>query len=81
MDYPNNNLFWVEGYSGDWFAIVEVYEPLPLNVKTFTFIVPEGEPFQAWGANWSGEVIPNLDVEQLRKNQKLFEYHPRVVVK
>jgi hypothetical protein len=81
MDYPNNNLFWVEGYSGDWFAIVEVYEPLPLNVKTFTFIVPEGEPFNAWGANWSGEVIPNLDVEQLRKNQRLFEYHPRVVVK
>jgi hypothetical protein len=81
MDYPNNNLFWVEGYSGDWFAIVEVYEPLPLNVKTFTFIVPEGEPFQAWGANWRGDVIPNLDVEQLRKNQRLFEYHPRVVVK
>ena len=81
MYYPNNNLFWVEGYSGDWFAIVEVFEPLPLNVKTFTFISPEGEPFQAWGANWSGEVIPNLDVEQLRKNQRLFEYHPRVVVK
>lgn len=81
MDYPNDNLFWVEGYSGDWFAIVEVYEPLPPNVNTFTFISPEGEPFSAWGANWSGEVIPNLDVEQLRKNQKLFEYHPRVVVK
>lgn len=81
MDYPNNNLFWVEGYSGDWFAIVQVFEPLPPSVKTITYIVPEGEPFKAWGANWRGEVIPNLDVEQLRKNQRLFEYHPRVVVK
>ena len=81
MDYPNNNLFWTEGFSGDWFAIVEVFDPIPPSVKTITYIVPEGEPFQAWGANWRGDVIPNLDVEQLRKNQRLFEYHPRVVVK
>ena len=27
------------------------------------------------------EVIPNLEVSQLRKNQKLFDYRPRVVVK
>ena len=81
MGYPNNDLFWVEGYSGDYFAIVLMFEPLPLNVGTLTYISPEGEPFEMWGADWEGEVIPNLQVSQLRKNQKLFDYRPRVVVK
>lgn len=81
MGYPNDNIFWLEGYPGDYFAIVLIFEPLPLNVKTFTYIDPEGEPFDAWGADWSSEVINDLDVSQLRRNQKLFEYRPRVVVK
>lgn len=81
MGYPNNKLFYVDGCSGDYFAIVLIFEPLPLRVENVTYIVPEGEPFEVWGANWSGNVIPNLEVSQLRKNQKLFEYHPRVVVK
>ncbi len=81
MGYPNDNIFWLEGYPGDHFAIVEVFEPLPLDVATFSYIEPEGEPFNAWGADWSGEVIPDLDVQLLRDNQHLFEYHPRVVVK
>lgn len=81
IGYPNDDLFWLEGYPGDYFAIVLIFEPLPSHVANFTYIVPEGEPFNMWGANWSGEVIPNLEVSQLRKNQKLFEYHPRVVVK
>ena len=81
MGYPNNDMFWVEGYSGDYFAIVLMFEPLPLNVGTFTYISPDGEPFEMWGADWEGEVIPNLEVSQLRKNQKLFDYRPRVVVK
>lgn len=81
MGYPNDDMFWVEGYSGDYFAIVLMFEPLPLNVGTFTYVSPEGEPFEMWGAEWEGEVIPNLEVSQLRKNQKLFDYRPRVVVK
>lgn len=81
QDYPNGNLFWVRGNTGDWIAFMKVYEPLAPDVKTINYIVPEGEPFKAWGANWSGTVISNLNVEDLRKNQKLFEYHPRVVVK
>ena len=80
LDYPNGNIFWVSGNSGDWIAFVKVYEPLDPNVRTINYIVPEGEPFKAWGANWSGTVESNLDVEALRKNQRLFEYHPRVVV-
>jgi len=80
QDYPNGNLFWVSGNSGDWIAFVKVYEPLAPGVRTINYIVPEGEPFKAWGANWSGTVESNLDVEQLRRNQKFFEYHPRVVV-
>ncbi len=80
QDYPIGNIFWVRGNTGDWIAFVKVYEPLAPGVKTINYIVPEGEPFKAWGANWSGTVESNLDVEGLRQNQKLFEYHPRVVV-
>lgn len=81
MGFPNDKLFWIEGYPGDYFAIVLVFEPLPLYVDTFTYIEPEGEPFEMMFANWDGEVITNLEVSQLRNNQKLFDYHPRVVVK
>ena len=80
MGYPNDLLFWLEGYPGDYFAIVLVFDPLPSHVEILTYVVPEGEPFSAWGANWSGQVISNLSVEQLRENQRLFEYHPREVV-
>ena len=79
-DYPLGEIYWVEGYSGDFIATLKVYEPLPLDVETITYIEPDGEPFTAWGANWRGETTPNISVEQLRKNQRLFEYHPRVVV-
>lgn len=81
MGYPNQDLFWLEGFPGDYFAIVLIFEPLPLHVDTFTFVQPEGEPFEMWGANWDGEVISGLEVDKLRDNQKLFEYRPRTVVK
>ena len=80
MDYPDDTLFWVQGMSGDYFAIVLIFEPLPLNLATITYIVPEGEPFKANFANWSGEVRPDLSIKELRANQKLFEYFPRKVV-
>lgn len=81
LNYPNDRLFWLEGYPGDYFAMVLVFDPLPPHVDAFTYVVPEGEPFSAWGANWSGEVISNLSIRQLRENQRLFEYHPREVVR
>lgn len=80
MDYPDDTLFWVQGMSGDYFAIVLIFEPLPLTLDTITYIVPEGEPFKANFASWSGEVKPNLSIKELRDNQKLFEYFPRKVV-
>ena len=80
LDYPNGPLFWVQGMSGDYFAIVLIFDPLPLTIDTITYIVPEGEPFKANFASWSGEVKANLSVSQLRDNQKLFEYFPRKVV-
>ncbi len=79
--YPTGPLFWVEGYSGDFFAMVMEFEPLPLSVSSFSYIEPPGEPFRAWGANWSGTVLSNLNVETLRANQRLFAYLPRVIVK
>ena len=78
--YPDDTLFWVQGMSGDYFAIVLIFEPLPLSLETITYIVPEGEPFKANFANWSGEVRPDLSVKELRQNQRLFDYHPRVIV-
>ncbi len=78
---PLGETFFMEGHAGDYIAYLEVYEPLPLSTTTFTCIVPEGEPFNAWGANWSGQTLRNLSVRQLRENQKLFGYHPRIIVK
>ena len=80
QDYPNDNLFWVEGVTGDHFAIVYVFEPIPLHIENVTLVVPEGEPFAMWGANWSGKV-ESLNINELRQNQRLFDYHPREVVK
>jgi len=80
LDYPFSNLFWNEGLSGDYFAIVSVFDPIPLNIENVTLIVPEGEPFAMWGANWSGKV-ETFNIKDLRQNQHLFEYHPREVIK
>ena len=79
LNYPKNDLFWNEGVSGDYFALVRIFDPLPIGIDTVTLIVPEGEPFAMWGANWSGKVQA-LDIYELRQNQRLFEYHPRQVV-
>ena len=80
LDYPSSDLFWVEGYSGDYFAIIMVFEPIPAHLETITYIEPEGEPFAMWGANWEGKVL-NFSIKELRDNQKLFKYHPRKVEK
>ena len=78
---PQNEFFFMEGNAGDYIAYLKVFDPIPLDVKTFTYIEPEGEPFNAWGASWKGSVLHNLSIEQLRQNQRLFEYHSRQVVK
>jgi hypothetical protein len=80
LNYPNDKLFWNEGVTGDHFAVVCIFEPIPLELENITIVVPEGEPFAMWGADWSGKV-QGLNIKELRQNQKLFQYHPRVVVK
>ena len=77
---PKDELFFMEGNSGDYVAFLLVFDPIPLELTEITFIEPDGEPFNAWGANWSGNVIPNISIQQLRDNQRLFEYHPRVII-
>ena len=74
-----DELFFMKGNAGDYVAYMLVFDPIPLELTKFTFIEPAGEPFNAWGANWSGSVRP-LDVRQLRDNQKLFNYQPRIIV-
>ena len=77
---PIDQLFFMEGMAGDYVAYVLVFDPIPLSASTITYIEPAGEPFRAWGANWSGKVL-TLNIQQLRDNQRLFKYHPRVIVK
>ncbi len=79
--YPLGELYWDEGYSGDFLATFKIFEPLPIDVQTITYIEPDGEPFAAWGANWKGETKSNLSIKSLQNNQKLFEYYSRKVVK
>ena len=76
---PQDELFFMEGMAGDYIAYVMVFDPLPLNLTKITYIEPAGEPFSAWGANWSGSVL-SLDIKELLQNQKLFEYYPRKIV-
>lgn len=78
---PLDELFFMKGNAGDYVAYMLVFDPLPLDVSTITYIEPEGEPFNAWGANWSGSVISNISIQKLRENQKLFKYQPRIIVK
>jgi hypothetical protein len=77
----NGHLFWMEGYSGDHIAFLYVFEPIPLDVNTISFLEPDSEPFNAWGANWKGDSKYGLDINELRENQKLFKYNKRKVVK
>ena len=77
---PIDELFFMEGMAGDYVAYVLVFDPIPFSASTITYIEPAGEPFRAWGANWSGKVL-TLNIQQLRDNQRLFMYHPRVIVK
>lgn len=77
---PLNHLFWIRGCAGDRFALVLEFEPLPADVTSITYVEPDGEPFEAWGANWEGRTVRNLNIETLRQNQKLFEYFPRQIV-
>ena len=80
LDYPNGHNFWIEGLSGDFIAYLLVFDPLPVGITDITFYEPDGESFDAWGANWKGNVIPSLNVQTLRENQILFDYHPRETV-
>ena len=76
---PQDELFFMEGMAGDYIAYVMVFDPLPLDLMKIIYIEPALEPFNAWGANWSGSVT-TLDIRQLQENQKLFEYFPRQIV-
>lgn len=78
---PLDQLFFMDGNAGDYISFMMVFEPLPVDISTFSYIAPEGEPFSAWGANWSGTVLLNLSIDALRSNQPLFDYRSRVVVK
>ncbi len=76
---PVGQQFWIEGNSGDFIAFLMEFDPLPANVSSFTFLEPDSEDFDMWGADPEGQVIPNLNVEFLRKNQRIFEPIERTV--
>lgn len=78
---PSDRLFMVKGYSGDYIAFLLEFDPIPFSATSLTYIEPDLEPFNAWGANNKGTIIQNLNVGELRANQKAFNYHERVIVK
>ena len=81
LGLPLDEMFFMKGNAGDYVAFLLEFDPLPLDVSTITYVEPDGEPFNAWGANWTGSVKPDISIQELRDNQRLFEYYPRVVVK
>ena len=68
IGFPTDKIFGVNGYSGDFFAYVMVFEPLPDYVSVVSYYIDN-----------KLEVIPNLNVNELRANQPLFEYHQRII--
>lgn len=81
LGLPLDEMFFMKGNAGDYVAFLLEFDPLPLDVTTITYVEPDGEPFNAWGANWSGSVKPDISIQELRNNQRLFEYYPRMVIK
>jgi len=80
---PIKHQFLIKGYSGDYIAFLFKFAPMPLNTTTITYFEPSSkEPLiNAWGANNDPVVFSDLNVKELRANQRLFDYHKRVVVK
>lgn len=76
---PMDELFWVDGYSGDFLTFLMEFEPMPPSVTSFSYVVPDLEDFYVKFTNPRGGVRANLNVSELRKNQSLFEYNPRVI--
>ena len=76
---PMDELFWVDGYSGDFLTFLMEFEPMPPSVTSFSYVVPDLENFYVKFTNPRGGVRANLNVNELRKNQSLFEYNPRVI--
>lgn len=81
LGLPTDRQFFIEGIVGDHQAFIMEFEPLPLDVTSITYYEPEGEPFKAWHANWDETLIPNLNISELRANQKLFKYYKRKIKK
>ena len=76
---PMDEEFWIDGYSGDFLTFLLEFEPMPPSVTSFTYIMPDLEPFYVMFANYKGEVRSNLNVNELRANQHLFEPIGRVI--
>lgn len=76
---PMDELFWIDGYSGDFLTFLMEFEPMPPSVTSFSYVVPDLEPFYVMFANSKGGIRSNLNVNELRANQSLFEYNPRVI--
>lgn len=79
VDYPTGHTFWINGYSGDFIAFLLVFEPLPPEVMTFSYIESEDPQYDLWRANWDSKIRNNLSVSELRNNQKLFVPIERVI--
>ena len=79
---PMDRAFFIQGNSGDHIAFLLKFDPMPLSTSKITYYAPASqEAITVWGANNEANVKPNLSVEKLRKNQQLFKYQKRIIVK
>ena len=76
---PLGKTFWIDGNSGDFIVFLLEFEPIPPDVTTVSYIESENPEYDLWRADWNSKIRKNLNVEDLRKNQSLFKYHPRQV--
>jgi len=79
LGYPLGHTFWINGYSGDFVAFFLVFEPLPPDVTTFSYIESEDPQYDLWRANLESKIRRNLNVNKLRDNQHLFEPIERII--
>lgn len=72
LEFPTNQEFWIEGYSGDCIAIIYVFPPISPDTEEVSF--------SSWKNAYPQIKRKVFSVEELRDNQKLFEYHERKII-
>ena len=78
---PTNRIFRIGGKPGDYIAFLLKFPPISEKAKVVDYIEYRGRACDGWQDNWEGDAHLNLNVEELRANQKYFKFFERKIVK